>query len=142
MSAEVGRPGATVDSSVLLSILLGDPADQAEAGYKLLERCAGEGRQLRLYSWAVAEIVFVLERKYKVDRLSIAADVASLIGHRALAVDAQAFVLEALALYGKLNIPFGDALIAMSMRHEGVAEVHSWDPHFGRIPGIALRKPG
>lgn len=131
-----GRPiVAAVDSSVLLSILLCDPAEQAEAGYRFLERCASEGRYLRLYPWAVAEIVFVLERKYKVDRPTIAADVASLIGHRALAVDAGTFVLEALALYGRHNVPFGEALIAMSTRNEGATEVHSRDPHFGRIPG-------
>ena len=130
-----------IDSNVLLSILLGDPGDQAEAGYTLLQRLAAEHKRLRVYPLVVAEIVFVLERQYKADRATVAVDVSSLMEHAALAVEQEPHVLEALALYGRHNVPFGDALIAISMQGEGMAEIFSWDPHFERVPGLVRRRP-
>ncbi|HVB10649.1 MAG TPA: PIN domain-containing protein [Bacillota bacterium] len=141
MTADGPGRVAAVDTNVLLPILLGDPADDAEAAYALLRRTAARGQQLRVYLWSVAEMVFTLERRYKVDRASIAADVSSLLADPALAVEPEGLLLEALAVYGQYNVPFGDALIAMSMRTEGIGAIWSWDRDFERLPGLERRAP-
>jgi predicted nucleic acid-binding protein len=49
-------------------------------------------------------------------------------------------VLRALDLYATTRLDVGDALLIAAME-EGAVDLHSYDRHFDRIPGITRREP-
>ena len=139
--SEVGRTVRCIDANLIISLLLGDPGDQAQAVHQLLEGAAGRGERLWLFATTVAEAAMTLDRAYKIARVDIAEELLGFLDHRALHVERGDIVKAALATFGTHNVPFRDALLAAEMREAGCTEVYTWDSHFDRIPGVHRREP-
>lgn len=132
---------ACLDANPIISLLLGEPADQAQAVHELVEAVAARGERLWIFPTTVAEVAMTLDRAYKVARVDIAEELLGFLDHRGVHVERPDIVRAALVSFGSHNVPFYDALLAVEMVSTGCTEVYTWDRHFDRISGIRRRVP-
>ncbi len=123
-----------VDADIILRLLTGDPPEMAEAAVQFFARAEAGELTLHLSCFTVAEIVWTLERAFKVARADIASELMEFLSSPALLVEDRSTVLEALARYGDLNVSFGDAMVAAEMGRVGRRVIVSYDPDFDWIP--------
>jgi predicted nucleic acid-binding protein len=128
---------AFVDSNVLVRHLTGDPPDQAKRAGELLRTT----KDLILVDLVVAEVVYVLESVYAVERERIAELVRAIIGFRAVAVPDEALLLRALELYELYRIHFAESYLAACAELSGVGVVASFDRDIDRVPTIRRLEP-
>lgn len=130
-----------IDANIILRLLTGDPPDMAEAAAGIFTRAESGEVTLHLSRFTVAEVVWTLERVYKIARGDIAHEMLEFLSSPVLVADDRDLVLGALAWYGDLNVSFGDALVAAEMRLAGRRVIYSFDPDFDRIPEIERLDP-
>jgi len=87
---------------------------------------------------ALAEIVWVLRRRYKQDRSQIAAAVQELLGIDRLVLEHPQAVAGAVLATMQDNVDFTDALIAEIGAEVGCAHSVTFDRRASRLPGFAL----
>ena len=83
---------AFVDSNILVRHLTGDPPDQARRATAFLQA----GQDLVLVDLVVAEVVYVLESVYEVERERVAELLRAVIGFPAIVVADEALLLRTL----------------------------------------------
>lgn len=130
-----------IDANIVLRLLTGDPPEMAEAAATVFARAEAGELALHLSRFTVAEVVWTLERAYKIARQDIARELMEFFSSHVLAVDDRDIVLESLGWYGELNVSFGDAIVASEMRRAGRRAIYSFDPDFDRVPGIERIAP-
>ncbi len=133
---------AYVDTNVILSLLLDDPPDMAEAAAACFAAAQRGDVSLVVTPTVMAEVVWVLGSVYKVSRHDITAQLLAFVAAQGLSVEHTDEVIAALSFYRDRNIDFTDALLAAHSLSAGPAVVYSFDHHFDRIPGLQRRIPG
>lgn len=123
-----------LDANVVLRVFTSEPEDMAEAAVRVFDLARERGWHLRLSAHTVAEIIYTLERTYKVRRQDAVRELIEFLGQPEIVVDSA--VWEALGLCADKNINLGDALLAVEMKRQGVPALLSYDPHFDRVPGV------
>ena len=133
---------AFVDTSVILRILLNDDELKRKASEKLLRGAKDKGISLYLLPVAVMEIVFVLEKVYKLKRDNIRQLVTALLNTPELSIEMEDVFRKAISAYAEKNIKFADALMAYWGMERGLATIFTYDEKaFNRLQGLEVRKP-
>lgn len=133
---------AFVDTSVILRILVADDAQKGMAAEKLLKEAKGKGISLHLLPIAVMEVVFVLDKVYKLDRKRIQEMIHALLNTPELSVDMEDVFRKAIDAYVEKNIKFADAVMAFWGIEKGLTTVFTYDEKdFKRIDGLEVKKP-
>jgi predicted nucleic-acid-binding protein len=106
-------------------------------------RRAGAGEvRLRTSSLVIAEIVWVLETVYHLQREVVRERVLAILNTPGLEVGDSDLVLQALAGYADDNIDFADAFNGAWMLSEGIALAYTFDrKHSARLDGIQAQAP-
>lgn len=138
MVGSAARLNAFVDSNVLVRHLTGDPPEQASRATQFLR--AGDG--LILVDLVVAEVVYVLESVYEVERERVAELVRAILAFPALTVADEALLLRALEIYEEHRIHFAEAYLAACAEISGVGAVASFDRDVDRVPSVRRLEPG
>jgi predicted nucleic acid-binding protein len=133
---------ALVDANIFLRYLTEDVPEQAEKARDLLERAERGEEDLVTTVLTIAEIVWVLESVYELDRSSIRAKVVAILGLPGLTVEDQEVLLQAVVWYEEKNVDFADCYSAAWMEHHGLEEVYTFDQDFDRFEGLTPRRPG
>jgi predicted nucleic acid-binding protein len=128
---------AFVDSNVLVRHLTGDPADQAQRATELLR----SGEELILVDLVAAEVAYVLESVYEVDRKNVAELVRAIVAFPAVTVVDEALLLRTLELYELHRIHFAESYLAACAELSGVGVVASFDREIDRVPTIRRLEP-
>lgn len=131
------RLSAFVDSNVLVRHLTGDPPDQAKQAAEFLRG----GESLILVDLVVAEVVYVLESVYEVDRDRVAELVRAIMGFPAVAVLDEALLLRTLEIYGQYRLHFAESYLAACAELSGVGAIASFDRDIDRVPTIRRHEP-
>jgi predicted nucleic-acid-binding protein len=118
---------AFVDSNILVRHLTGDPPDQA--------------RRATAVDLVVAEVVYVLESVYEVERERVAELVRAVIGFPAIVVADEALLLRTLELYEQYRIHFAESYLAACAELSGVGTVASFDRAIDRVPTVERLEP-
>jgi predicted nucleic-acid-binding protein len=107
------------------------------------ERLLSDARpgQLILTQVTLAEVVWVLSSFYRVDRKEIAVKLMELLANEALISEDREVMMQALALYGDLNIAFADAMLATRALIHGPPTLYSFDRDFDRVSGVTRVEP-
>ena len=126
-----------VDSNVLVRHLTGDPPGQAKRATEFLRT----GDNLILVDLVVAEVVYVLESVYEVERARVAELVRSIVGFPAVAVPDEALLLRALEIYEQYRIHFAESYLAACAELSGVGVVASFDRDLDRVRTIQRLEP-
>jgi len=128
---------AVVDSNILVRHLTGDPPDQAKRATEFLRSSDG----LILVDLVVAEVVYVLESVYEVERERVAELVRAVIGFPAVVVPDEALLLRALEIYEQHRIHFAESYLAACAEVSGVGVVASFDRDIDRVPTVRRLEP-
>jgi predicted nucleic-acid-binding protein len=128
---------AFVDSNILVRHLTGDPPDQARHATAFLR----SGQELVLVDLVVAEVVYVLESVYEVERERVAELLRAAIGFPAILVADEALLLRALELYEQYRIHFAESYIAACAELSGIGTVVSFDRAIDRVPTVRRIEP-
>ena len=101
----------TVDTNVLVRLLVRDDDDQHAAALARLQRAETAGDTWYVSAVAIAETAWMLGRVYRYPRAQVAAAIDGLLAARAVEVESASVVLAALVAYREGQADFPDYLI-------------------------------
>ena len=116
-----------VDANIVLRYLLNDTEELAEKATEILEN-----NEVFIPNEVIAEIVYVLEKVYKVKNDEISDTLRNLLQYRNLKVADLDVVEEALVLYGKLRLDFVDTLLYAYHEIKG-HQVYTFDKKLNKL---------
>lgn len=128
---------AFLDTNVLIRHLTGDPPAQARRATAFLERAD----ELLLPDLIVAEVVYVLESFYEVDRQRVAELVRAIVGFPAVVVVDGPLLLRALEIYEVERLDFAEAYLVASAEASGVTTIASFDRAIDRLTTVRRVEP-
>ena len=128
---------AFLDTNVLIRHLTGEPRAQARRASSYLERTD----ELLLADLIAAEVVYVLESFYGVDRTRIAELLRSIIAYPAVVVVDAPMLLRALEVYEVDRLDFAEAYLVANAEASGVDAIASFDRIIDRVPTVSRIEP-
>ena len=137
MGGADARVTAFVDPNVVIRHLTGHPPDQAERATAFLREAA----ELVLVDLVVAEIVYVLESVYEVERDRVAELVRACLGFPAVTVADRLLLMRTLELYEHYRIHFAESYLAACAELSAVGAVVSFDRGLDRLETIQRLEP-
>lgn len=137
MGGAGARLRAFVDSNVLVRHLTGDPSDQAKRATAFLRNA----EELILVDLVVAEVVYVLESVYEVERERVAELARAVLGFPAVVVPDRLLLLRALEIYEHYRIHFAESYLAACAEASGVGVVASFDRTIDRVGTVQRLEP-
>jgi predicted nucleic-acid-binding protein len=123
---------AFLDTNVLIRHLTGDPPALARRASAFL----ATADELLLPDVIVAEVVYVLESFYEVERARVAELVRAVIGFPAIVVIDAPLLLRALEVYELERIDFAEAYLVASAEASGVGAIASFDRSIDRVSTV------
>jgi predicted nucleic-acid-binding protein len=136
-AGEDSRLSAFLDTNVLIRHLTGDPPAQARRAGAYL----ASADELLVPDLIVADVVYVLESFYEVDRERVAELVRAVIGFPAVVVVDAPLLLRALEVYEIDRIDFAEAYLVASAEATGVESIASFDRSIDRIATVHRIEP-
>lgn len=136
-AGEVARLSAFVDTNILVRHFTGDPPDQARRARAFL----GAADELLLSDLIVAELVFVLESFYELERERVAEFVRAVIGFPPIVVVDVPLLLRALEVYEVARLDFAEAYLVASAEASGVGKIASFDRSIDRVATVERVEP-
>jgi predicted nucleic acid-binding protein len=128
---------AFIDANILIRHLTGDPPAQARRATALLRRAD----ELLLPDVIVAQVVYVLESFYEVERERVAELVRAILAFPTIVVVDELLLLRALEVYEVARLDFADAYLVASAEASGVGEVASFDRDIDRVATVRRLAP-
>jgi predicted nucleic acid-binding protein len=128
---------AFIDTNILVRHLTGDPPGQAHRATDFLARA----EELLLTDLVAAEVVYVLESFYEVERVRIAELLRAILGFRSIVVLDVALLLRALEIYEVDRLDFADAYLVASAETSGIGAVASFDRSIDRVTTVQRIEP-
>ena len=128
---------AFVDTNILIRHLTGEPPQQARRATAFL----AAADELLLPDLIVAEVVFVLESFYEVQRERLAELVRAVIGFQPIVVVDAPLLLRALEVYEVDRLDFAEAYLVASAEASGVGKIASFDRSIDRIATVKRIEP-
>lgn len=108
-----------VDANVILRYLLEDDEKFFEKAESIFDEALNLKVEILLKEVVIAEVVYVLEKFYKVDRKEISQTLRNLITLRGIKTENKNFILKALEIYSYKNLDFVDCILcAMSEQYD------------------------
>ena len=126
-----------LDTNVLVRFLVQDDPDQARLADEIIDQLTEEapafvGREV------LVELVWVLERAYRLGRAEIAGALDGLLASTELIIEGGDDIGAALELYRNDGFGFADLMIAAAARRAGASEVVTFDRKAARLPEVRL----
>lgn len=128
---------AFLDTNVLIRHLTGDPPGQARRATAFLE----QADELLLPDLIVAEVVYVLESFYGVERRRVAELARAIVGFPAVVVVDEALLLRALEVYEVERLDFAEAYLVAIAEASGIGAIASFDRTIDRLPTVRRIEP-
>ena len=133
---------AFIDTSAILRLLIKDDDVKMNSVAKLIRESKDRGVSLYLLPVAVMEIVFVLEKVYKIKKKSIKELVTAILNTPEIRVESEDIFRRAIEVYVSKNIKFADAVMSYWGLERGMSVVYTYDEKdFRRIAGLTVKKP-
>lgn len=133
---------AIVDTNVLLRLLIKDDDIKRKACERLLEKAKRKEIRLYILPIVVMEIVWVLEKYYKLGRKTVRELTVAVMNTPELHIEMEDVFRKALRLYEEKNVKFADAVIGYWGLEKDFSIVYTYDERdFKNIKDIEVRKP-
>ena len=110
-----------VDANIVLRYLLNDTKDLADKATEILEN-----NVVFIPNEVMAEIVYVLEKVYKVERKDIYSSLIELLEYKNIEVSDFSLINEALVVYSERKLDFVDTLL-YAYNKIGEHEIYTFD---------------
>ena len=125
-----------VDTNVLLRLFVRDHPEQVGAAMKLFSR-AGPA-SVRISTLVLAELVWTLERPYRIGKPELIAAIQKLLSRSELQIEARGAVMTAIRWYQVGRAGFADYLIAALNVEAGASPIFTFDRHAAENPAFSL----
>ena len=133
---------AFIDTSAILRLLVKDDPSKAKAVEKLLRESKGKGIMLFVLPVTILEIVWVMEKVYRLNRKTIRELVEAILNTPELRCPLEHVFREAIITYEAQRIKFADAVMGHWGLEEGLSTVYTYDEaDFKKISGLQVRRP-
>lgn len=134
-----GRQAVTafVDTNVLIRHLTGDPPAQARRATRFLE----QADELLLPDLILAEVAYVLESFYEVERVEVARILRAILALPAIRVLDVELLHRAVEVYEVHRLDFADAYLVASAERSGIGVIVSFDRSIDRVNTIRREEP-
>lgn len=116
-----------IDTSVLLRFLTSNSIEKKEKFKRLIKDAEKEKSILFIPLMVVIELVYVLEKIYKLPKDEVREKVESLEALSVVEIESEEVILEALRIYIEEGLKFGDAMILAKSRTSGIKPVYTFD---------------
>ncbi|OYU17028.1 MAG: hypothetical protein CFE34_17890 [Rhodobacteraceae bacterium PARR1] len=126
-----------LDTNVLIRFFVQDDPEQAQAAAEVMGRLGTETAGF-ICREVMVELVWVLERAYRLPRADIARALDGLLEAREIVIEAADRVAIALDRYRKGGPGFADQMIALAGQGAGCHETDSFDRQAAKVPGMRL----
>ena len=130
-----------VDTNIFIRYLTADIPEKADACHKLFKRAISGKAKLFTSDLVIAEIIWVLESYYELEKNDVREKVEKILNTPNLFCQQKDIILGALDLYSEKNIDYIHAFNALILKAKGIEELYSYDPHFDRIDGLTRLEP-
>ena len=127
----------SLDTNVLIRYLVRDNADEADEALRLLDTLTSDNSGL-ICREAAIEMVWVLDRTYRLPRDHIASIVQELARSEEIIVEDHEDVIIAADGYRRGLADFADLMILAAARRSGASLVFTFDRRFSRLDGVRL----
>jgi len=128
---------AFVDTNVLIRHLTGEPPAQARRATRYLE----QADELLLPDLILAEVAYVLESFYEVERVEVASTLRSILAFPAIRVLDVELLQRAVEVYEVHRLDFADAYLVASAERTGIGVIVSFDRSIDRVGTIRREEP-
>ena len=135
--AEPATLSAFLDTNVLVRYFTGDPPEQARRAAAYL----AWADELLVPDLVVAELVYVLQSFYEVERARVAELLRAVLAFPAVVVVDAALLLRALEVYEVERLDFADAYLVASAEASGVGAIASFDRSIDRVGTVRRIEP-
>lgn len=133
---------ASVDTNILLRLLIKDDDIKRKACERLLEKAKRKEVYLYILPIVVMEVVWVLEKYYKLDRKTVRELTEAIMNTPELHIEMEDVFRKALRLYEEKNVKFADAVIGYWGLEKGLSIVYTYDERdFKHIKDVEVKKP-
>lgn len=126
-----------LDTNVLVRFLVQDDPEQSRVAGKIIDQLTDEAPGF-VSREVLVELVWVLERAYRLARAEIAGAIDGLLASTELVVEGADAIGAALELYRNDGFGFADLMIAAAARRAGASELLTFDRKAARLPGVRL----
>jgi predicted nucleic-acid-binding protein len=133
---------AFIDTNILVRLIVKDDDVKRKACEKLLEKAKRKEVVLYILPIAILEVVWVLEKYYKLDKKIIKELVEAILNTGEFRCEMEGIFKMAIKSYEEKNIKFADAVMGYWGLERGFSIVYTYDEKdFKRIEGLEVRKP-
>lgn len=126
-----------LDTNVLVRYLVDDHPEQASAARALLEGLTAD-RPGFICREVVVELVWVLQRTYRVPHDQIAAALEALVATESIVVEAANDVARAAARYRQGGAGFSDLMIVAAAERSQASPLYTFDRTLAQVEGAVL----
>lgn len=126
-----------LDTNVLVRFLVQDDPLQAEMATKVIDQLTDDAQGF-VSREVLIELVWVLERAYRLGRAEIAVALDGLLSATELDIEGSDEVAPALELYRNDGFGFADLMIAAAAQRAGASDLVTFDRKAARLPGVRL----
>lgn len=128
---------ALLDTNIIIRHLTGDPPSQAKRSTAFLRG----SHELILTDLVLAEMVYVLESFYEVQRTEIAAMARSLLALPSIVTGDHDLLLRTVEIYEVIRLDFAEAYLVALAELSDVTRVASFDRQIDRVKSIQRVEP-
>jgi predicted nucleic-acid-binding protein len=132
--------GYVLDTNVILRYLLSDDSEQSPRATVLMEKIENGREGAELPAVVVTELVWTLNKFYKVPRDEIVGKLTQILGFRGVVGAEKRLIIEALTLYSQSRADFVDCFLAAKSRRGGLT-VYSFDEEDFKKLGCQSENP-
>ncbi|MBI5150768.1 MAG: PIN domain-containing protein [Candidatus Omnitrophica bacterium] len=130
-----------LDTNIILRYLTLDNPSKAQKCESLFQRVAAGREVLFTSTLVIAEVVWVLEKAYKLSKTEIGGLVQKILNTPHIECDEKDVLMAAAGLYGIKNIDFIDAYNAILMQVKKIETIYSYDTDFDSLPPLKRLEP-
>jgi predicted nucleic-acid-binding protein len=130
-----------IDANIILRFLTNDDPEKADACARLLLQLEKNEVSLWLPDLVLADIIWTLEKFYRVKKTEISELLSPILKLRGLHCSNKEIIFSALRIYTGRNIDWTDSFVAAQMLADRTETIYSYDLDFERVPGIIRVEP-
>jgi predicted nucleic acid-binding protein len=130
-----------IDTNIFLRYLTNDDAEKAKKVFLLLKKVEEGKERVATSPLVIFELIFTLDKFYKVSRKDIGEMTTAIINLEGLVVEFKDTFIFALKLFAEKNISFADAFNVSIMKSKGITKIYSYDTDFDKIDKIERTEP-
>ncbi len=122
----------TADTSFIIGLFVNEPRNaQAKEWFAWLKE---NKEKIYIPTQVIVEVVYVLEKIYKLPRPKVVEYVDAILGTFIFIVDKCEMFYDVMEAYEKKTaVSFGDLVIAEETRRQGIRKILTFDKHFKRL---------